>query len=140
MRDGWNTYYLLLLASLLSLSFPAILLVLSGWFRKSVRQRVPAPAAPVADSERRPWTEGERKTNARFFLVLNAGIGLIVLGLLLVPTVAVFRDLAVNRPADLLFRAILIIFLTGGLMIAGLLYAGRKGDLNWIRSIGRRSG
>ena len=135
MRDGWNTYYLLLLASVISLSFPAVLILLSKSFRRTKER--PSASASSHVEEARPWQDLERKTNGRFFLALNSGIALIVLGLLLIPAVGVFREVATSGSRDLLFRALTVIFLTGGLMIAGLLYAGSKGDLNWLRSIGR---
>ena len=140
MRDGWNTYYLLLLASFLSLSFPAGLILisrsLSGSNKGGNRGRQFDKITPVSD-DARPWHKTEKKTNARFFLALNSGIILIVMGLVLIPAVAIFRELAIGNAKDLLLRAMIIVFLSCGVMITGLLYASRKGDLNWIRSTRR---
>lgn len=133
MRDGWNTYYLLILASLLSLVFPALLFLIS----RSMLAGVVRPKAETSGGRKvdvRPWREVHRTTNLRFFTALNAGMGLIGLSLLMVPTVSVLREISRGGEHDLVIRGVIVIFLSGGLLIAGLLYAGRKGDLDWLRT------
>src|SRR5262245_58707960 len=130
MESGWNTYALLFLAALLSLALPFVLAVLSRVFRAS------APP-PVHVATGRPWAERNRKTNTRFFQALNAGICLFALALLLVPSVGVLRELSRSGERDLAFRGAIGVLLISIILVTGLLYAGRKGDLSWLRSFDR---
>lgn len=124
MPSGWDAYYVVFLAAALALGIPLTLALLS---------RLLSPARPAPDvSGKGPSSYfGSSKLgvriNSRIFLGANVSILLLALALILIPFAVTIQSAACARGAAVM--ASLAVF--AGL---GLLYASRKGDLDWLRS------
>lgn len=127
MPSGWDVYYVVFLAAALSLSVPAALSLVSSVLRSRTglpaRRRMEPPE--LGGTKVAPSTELGRRLNTRFSRATNAALLLTAVGLILIPCVG--EGGLSNRG----LVAILSLSVFGGL---GLLYAGRKGDLDWLKS------
>ena len=131
MPSGWDVYYLVFLSSALALGIPAALTGLSILSRSKGR------AAPRSEGEsirefHQPKVETEtrlgRRLNTRFFLGADIALLLIASGLLLIPCVSLVHS-------D--FRGLVGVLSLAVFSTLGLLYAARKGDLDWLKSYKR---
>jgi NADH:ubiquinone oxidoreductase subunit 3 (subunit A) len=140
--SGWEVYYVVFLSALLALTVPLVLHLVSS----AISERATRPPEHAQNEGFSAWAEKTRQAephdsigrriNTRFFLGTNAALVLLTLGLMLIPCVGAFHEIR----AELGGRALISILLLAGLSALALLYAARKGDLEWLRTVrgGRR--
>ena len=119
--NGWNIYYIIPLASVASLSLPFLL-------RLFGRGRKPAPALVPEAGEISP----ERRLNSRFLLALNAGTALLLQGIVLIPCMAIFNSILSSGERVEIWHLLVVFLLLCVVLLGGLFYALRKGDLDWL--------
>jgi hypothetical protein len=132
--SGWEVYYVVFLSAVLALGIPLALRLISSVFTSK------APARPSKPEDAAFWKEKTRlaeprdqigaKINTRFFLGTNAGLLLLTLALVLIPCVGAFHVVQEGRS----MRGLVSILSLTGLSALALLYAVRKGDLDWLRT------
>jgi len=132
MPSGWGVYYVVLLSAVLSLGIPATLSFVSFFVTPRRKKRehslLSAPTAPdLSESE----PEVGKRVNTRFFLAANAALILITFPLILVPCVGALQP---SEDKSDSFLALVSILTLIGFSALGLLYAARKGDLNWLKT------
>lgn len=131
--NSWETYYIILLSALLSLSIPLGLFFISSILQRSKKKTVTNVTSSFLKSEPSDVAFPE-KINTRFFLAINVAVILLGLSLALVPIVSVFRSVVESTDRQQLFRCILGILSLAFFLALGLFYASWKGDLGWLRS------
>jgi NADH:ubiquinone oxidoreductase subunit 3 (subunit A) len=138
MTSGWGVYYVVFLAAVLGLMFPVFLALVSRLVRARERRRAEmepagpflrAPNVPRASATDLP-TVG-RRVNTRFFLGANVALTLITLAFILVPCIGALH---VDSRETAGPAAVAGIVMVAVLSSVALLYASRKGDLDWLRS------
>jgi hypothetical protein len=125
MPSGWDAYYVVFLSALLALCIPATLSFLSRILSQPTQSPAPLPtvnATPVG-----------RRVNTRFFLGANVSLLLLALALVLIPCVAAIQSMDEEGGSGLGLITLSIISIAVFCSL-GLLYASRKGDLDWLRS------
>lgn len=132
MPSGWDVYYVVFLSALLALGLPLVLRMISFFMarvsRRPAEVQLEEPQrAAVADGAIPPGL----RVNTRFFLGSNAALVLFTMMLALVPCVVVVKGGGVGVVVS---RAVMGVVFLSSLASAGLIYAARKGDLNWLRS------
>lgn len=138
MASGWETYYVLFLSAVFALTVPIALWAIS-WAMKYREEQGRNLELPGSDLKvhRPPDTILGKKINTRFFLGATIALVLVTLGLFLVPyagTLAAGKGLSMETRLRGLLGVLSIVFFSG----IALLYAARKGDLDWLDSYPRR--
>jgi hypothetical protein len=129
MPSGWDVYYVVFLSAVLALAIPAGLGLVS--ILMSGRGKRPGPSSATPVPPVRDESALGRRMNTRFFLSANAALALIALGLVVIPCAGTLQ--AGETRAEVL-RGLVAIVSIAGFAAIGLLYAARKGDLDWLRS------
>lgn len=136
MTSSWDSYYIVFLSAILSLSIPALLAVISiVLFPRS------QPSHPVGRADKKPLVNLQdgfklnrtilgQRINVRFFLAANAALILITMALALIPCATTLQT--ENR--DGLIKGLISIVTIAGFAVLGLLYSVRKGDMGWLSS------
>ncbi len=132
MPSGWDVYYVVFLSAALALGIPAGLSALAAWIR--VRSQVPRHRVVTSHSGAGTASEPKlaRRLNTRFFRGANAALLLIAVGLILIPCVGLYQPERDARHEG--GRALVGILSLAGFAALGLLYAARKGDLDWLKN------
>ena len=137
MASGWSIYYVVFLSALMGLVFPFVLVLASALV--SPRDKRPYRNLRLS----RPEVEPQARINTRIFLGVNVATLLIALTLVLIPCVAglgkfIRREWVddASVPAALVVGILSIV----AFLSLGLLYATRKGDLDWLASHRPRGG
>ena len=133
MPSGWEVYYVVFLSAVLALAIPAILALVSAVIAQRGALPQDLPGSSLGVPEARDTALG-RRINTRFFLSANAALILITLALVLVPYAS---TLQADVPKPTALRGLISIVTIVAFSSLGLLYAARKGDLNWLRSYRR---
>lgn len=128
MASSWDSYYVVFLSAIFSLSIPALLALISFIFF-SKHKRVQKKAPPVDASSKNRTILGQR-VNVRFFLAANASLVLMALALELIPCAITLQG--ANQEG--LLKGLIAILSLAIFSILGLLYAIRKGDMGWLSS------
>ena len=137
MPSGWNVYYVVFLSAVLALGIPAVLGLISLMFspeKKIKNEGWPGEVEPLSLASD---TSLGNKINTRFFLGTNAALMLIMLALILVPLAGTFRA---GVSHDSLLYGLIAILSVALMSVLGLLYATRKGDLDWLKSYQHEDG
>ena len=128
MASSWDSYYVVFLSAILSLSIPALLALISFIFFSKHKRAQKRALAPDASSKNR--TILGQRVNVRFFLAANASLVLLALALEIVPCAITLHEL--NQEG--LFKGLTAILSLAIFSMLGLLYAIRKGDMGWLSS------
>lgn len=138
MASGWETYYVLFLSAVFALTIPiafwAISLALK--YREEQSRHLELPGSDLK-IHRQPDTILGKRINTRFFLGATIALVLVTLGLFLVPYAGVLapgKEMAKEDRLRGLLGVLSIVFFAG----IALLYAARKGDLDWLNSYPKR--
>ncbi len=154
LPSGWEIYYVVFLSALVALGIPLILGGVSWIFARRARvdqsnssdfQLSSSPVPTVAPLPMGPGAPSAssslgRRINTRFFLSANAALVLITLALVLIPYASVLHGGTAAEGADLaarrtvMIRGLISVVTISGLAALALLYAARKGDLNWLQT------
>jgi NADH:ubiquinone oxidoreductase subunit 3 (subunit A) len=129
MTSNWDSYYLVLLSALLSLSIPLFLAGISFVFSHRNQRKRSVSLQPAHPLEERPIILGQR-IHIQFFLAANAAVVLITIVLLLIPCVTVLQ----SGKQEFFLNGLLAIISISGFISIGLFYAVRKGDMGWLSS------
>ncbi len=137
MPSGWDVYYVVFLSAALALGIPGVLALVSKLLRQK-QSDVEEPGSSEALSPREfPRLTAHNETrlgirvNTRFFVGSNAALVLITTGLILIPCAGLIRPESERSEVIL---ALALILSLAGFATLGLLYAARKGDLNWLNT------
>ncbi|HTL13294.1 MAG TPA: hypothetical protein VL588_12450 [Bdellovibrionota bacterium] len=133
MSGGWGDYYIVFLAGLIGLLFPAILGFLS-WLLSPADVRSKYLAGVSFRKAERVIGGDGRRINTRFFLGINIATLLLVLTLLFLPAAAAFRGLVSETGGNHRNLAVVMLVSVVGFLALSLFYAVRKRDLSWLRS------
>lgn len=134
MTSSWDSYYVVFLSAILSLSIPMFLALISFIFFPKYR-RVRKKGIPLDTSAKNKTILGQR-INVRFFIAANGALVLMALALELIPCAITLHQ---NHREGLLKGLIAVVSLSV-FSILGLLYAIRKGDLGWLSSFHKAQG
>ena len=128
MPSGWEVYYVVLLSAVFSLSIPLTLRLISLLISSRAMGR-------KVEKTLRPETTLAlgRRINTRFFLGANISLLLISFGLILIPCVGTLNPALGSKKESL--GAMVAVLSLVGFAALGLLYAVRKGDLNWLKAL-----
>ncbi len=138
MASGWETYYVLFLSAVFSLTMPMVLWAIS-WALKYRVEQARSIELPGSDLKvhRRPDTILGKKINTRFFLAATTAVVLVTLGLFLVPYAGILspgKTLSGEHRIRGLIGVLSVVFFAA----LSLLYAVRKGDLDWLDTYPKR--
>lgn len=133
MTGSWDSYYVVFLSALLSLTFPAVLAAVSFVLFGNKFRKKPGPAKELGTRGKNETVLGQR-INVRFFLAANAALILFALALALIPCVTTLR--ADNDEG--MGKGLAAIITLAGFSVLGLLYSIRKGDMSWLDSYDRK--
>ncbi len=122
MPSGWDVYYVVLLSAGLALTIPAFLAFISFLVQAKAKK---------SDKRATETTKQGRRLNTRFFMGVNAALILIAFILVLVPCIGA-ADAGLLRGG--LIRRLIAIVSVSLFSSVGLLYAVRKGDLDWLNT------
>lgn len=147
MPSGWEVYYVVFLSAILALSIPAALAMLAYLLSPKRSSREPAalevvinqdfPSLPGLEEDTpAPSDSLGRRINTRFFLGANAAMILIVFPLALIPCVGTLSSAGSTAGG----RGLVAIVTLALFAALGLLYAARKGDLDWLKSHRKEGG
>jgi NADH:ubiquinone oxidoreductase subunit 3 (subunit A) len=128
MASSWDSYYVVFLSAILSLSIPALLAVVSFIFFPKYK-RVQKKPLPFDASIQNRTILGQR-VNVRFFVAANASLVLMTLALELIPCATTLQE----DNSEGLLKGLIAIISLASFSILGLLYAIRKGDMGWLSS------
>lgn len=133
MPSSWNIYYVVFLSAVLSLVLPGFLALVSRFMLK--KRKISSTGErtfirkPTVSQPQDPSSVGQ-KVNTRFFLSANVSLILVALMLILIPCVGAFHP---ENDFELALRGFLVVATLGLFAALALLYAARKGDLNWLK-------
>ena len=129
MIKSWDSYYVVFLSGILSLGIPLSLGLISFIFFPKRKKTQPtdsfSPTAPLLNRAK-PY----QSINVRFFLAANAALVLIALALELVPCVATLQ----SGGKETLLRGLISVISLASFSALGLIYATKKGNMNWLPS------
>ena len=138
LPSGWETYYGVVFAALLSLGLPLGLSLLA--------RLLSSKAGPGREGSERGLNAGlfdrglravtpaiGQKLNTRFFLAALLAFALLASALLLIPCSTTLSHQVASQDQSPLKALIAIVSIAGACSLA-LLYASRKGDLGWLRT------
>ena len=120
MPSSWDAYYVVFLSAFLALLIPLGLRLISF---AVARSKPPSHATPRVEMPR---------TNPRFFLGANATVALIALILAIVPCISTLNP---RSGSGVFWSGFVLVLSVSGLAMVGLLYAVKKGDLSWLKSL-----
>jgi hypothetical protein len=129
MMSSWDSYYIVFLSALLSLSVPGVLALISFVFFPKGRRKSDAKTSRDLAPSSSKTILGQR-VNVRFFLAANAALVLIALALELIPSATTLQT--ENREG--LLKGLVAIVSIASFSVLGLLYSVRKGDMGWLSS------
>jgi len=128
MASSWDSYYVVFLSAILSLSIP-MLLALISFFLFPKRKRNQSQRFPIEASAKNKTILGQR-INVRFFIAANGSLVLMTLALALIPCAVTLQQ----DQSDGSLKGVLAVISLSVFSILGLLYAIRKGDMGWLSS------
>ena len=135
MPSGWDIYYVVFLSAALALGIPGVLALASNILRqRELKDRISADPGLFRELPKlnaRNETRLGRRVNTRFFMSSNAALVLITTSLILIPCVGLLRPESDRSEVALSMTLILTL---AAFATLGLLYAARKGDLNWLNT------
>ena len=138
MVGSWDSYYVVFLSAILSLTLPGILALISYLSRTGSLQTWSQVRKPGSKHLSAAGVEGNtilgQRINVRFFLAANAALVLFAIALELVPCVATLQ----GNSGDGLLSGLVAIVSIAGFAVLGLLYSVRKGDMAWVESFRRK--
>ncbi len=134
MATGWETYFVIFVSAVVALLVPLLLWALSRFlaFKEENVRKIELPGADLK-VQRSPDTVFGLKINTRFFLGANIALVLVTLGLFLVPYAGVLGDRA-GQALGVRVKGLISVLSVLTFAGIGLLYAVRKGDLDWLNS------
>jgi NADH:ubiquinone oxidoreductase subunit 3 (subunit A) len=135
MTSGWDVYYVVFLSALLALMFPGFLGLVSRLAGARQARRDESSGESLASraprESRTDLPSLGRRVNTRFFLGANVALALLTLAFVLVPCVGAIQEDPANGASVAAASGIAFVAVLAGV---ALLYAARKGDLDWLRT------
>jgi NADH:ubiquinone oxidoreductase subunit 3 (subunit A) len=135
VASGWEVYFVIFVSAVVAVVVP-LLLGLAGRllsYRGELERKIDLPGADL--QVRRPSdTHLGQRVNTRFFLGANLALIFVTLGLFLVPYSGVVGK-AGQISDSVRLRGLVSVLTVLTFSFVGLIYASRKGDLDWLESV-----
>ena len=128
MASSWDSYYVVFLSAILSLSIPMLLALIS--FLLFPKRERPQTKGPLIEASAKNKTILGQRVNVRFFIAANGSLVLMTFALALIPCAVTLQQ----DQSDGLLKGLLAVLSLSVFSILGLLYAIRKGDMGWLSS------